>query len=235
MTRAADPFLAFSEAGGQLLPASFFALDQRAEVQVYATRAPGDMTLLSADEQARLSTFQSPKRRAEFLRGRSLLRSVLAARFGMEASVLPLSSAPSGGFAPLEEALHLSLTHTGSVAAIALAPYPVGLDVERIRPVPTGLIARMCAENEMIPQHEAGALLTWAAKEAVLKASGEGLRGGLRQVCLNWLDGAALPLRATATSPQQPFSVVVRQTPGLVWALAFPETGVREGRSDSTF
>ena len=77
--------------------------------------------------------------------------------------------------------LHFNVTHTDGLALIALARRPVGIDIERIRPVsdPEGLVGRFfsAAERESylaLPAElrPAGFFRGWTCKEAVIKAAG---------------------------------------------------------------
>ncbi len=84
-------------------------------------------------------------------------------------------------------AWQFSLSHSGDWAVCALADAPVGIDVERVRPVRIDALAR-----RYFTEQEAALLITlpdterqiaffrlWTAKESVLKAQGIGLSGGL--------------------------------------------------------
>lgn len=76
-----------------------------------------------------------------------------------------------------------SLSHTGGlgVAAVCLSA-DIGVDTERAdRPVHPALIDRIRHPDDA---HPYDAITTWILKEAVLKATGAGLRGGMRHVCL---------------------------------------------------
>jgi 4'-phosphopantetheinyl transferase len=76
----------------------------------------------------------------------------------------------------------VSLTHSGEVAAVAVAGVPVGIDLEPIERVGADIEAVLLSPREqrawsvVAPTDRPQALLrTWVRKEALLKATGEGL------------------------------------------------------------
>lgn len=81
-----------------------------------------------------------------------------------------------------------SLSHTdGLNVAVVSRLVDVGVDTERAdRRVPVSLVERMRHPED---DHPYDAITTWILKEAVLKATGAGLRGGMRHVRLG-ADGA---------------------------------------------
>jgi 4'-phosphopantetheinyl transferase len=83
--------------------------------------------------------------------------------------------------APLpSNGIHWSLTHKERFVAAVTAPHPVGIDIERIRPVRTGMHQRVAGDEEwaLAPEITQGLFFRyWTAKEAVLKAVGKGLAG----------------------------------------------------------
>jgi|GEM_PF-5282785 len=86
------------------------------------------------------------------------------------------------------ERIACSLSHTdGLHVAVVSRVGEVGVDTERAdRPVPASLVERMRHPED---DHPYDAITTWVLKEAVLKATGAGLRGGMRHVRLH-ADGA---------------------------------------------
>jgi phosphopantetheinyl transferase (holo-ACP synthase) len=81
-----------------------------------------------------------------------------------------------------------SLSHTtGLNVAVVSRRHDVGVDAERAdRTVHPSLNERMRNPDD---DHPYDAITTWVLKEAVLKATGAGLRGGMRHVRLT-VDGA---------------------------------------------
>ena len=94
-------------------------------------------------------------------------------------------------------AFHHSISHTGPITVAMLSEGAIGIDVEvenrRIGVSPPLLMRRMFStEQEAAACLERWSLLQlWTIKEAVLKASGFGLAGGLSNVALNRQRGSA--------------------------------------------
>jgi 4'-phosphopantetheinyl transferase len=78
------------------------------------------------------------------------------------------------------DGIHWSLTHKERYVAAVTASYPVGIDIERIRPVRAGMHQRLAGDGEWALAPDITQILFfryWTAKEAVLKAVGKGLAG----------------------------------------------------------
>jgi 4'-phosphopantetheinyl transferase len=80
---------------------------------------------------------------------------------------------PSGG-------IHWSISHTSKYAAAVTAPYPVGIDIEKIAQFTDALKKRVASGREWALTPVIDEVLFcryWTAKEAVLKAAGIGIGG----------------------------------------------------------
>jgi 4'-phosphopantetheinyl transferase len=170
--------------------------------------------VLTADERRRAARLQSPVRRREFIGGRALLRMLLAAYTGMPPEGIPLvygrfgkpALADTDGVANLT--FNVSCSHGLALYAFARERH-VGVDVERLQP---GFPCAEIAERYYCPAERAqlsqlsGARLTqtffryWTAKEAVLKARGDGLRAGLDDTAVHQLDEQPVALIADRSS-----------------------------------
>ena len=143
--------------------------------------APGagdeaDRAILSPEERARADRFVVPHGARRFTAGRARMRRILAAVVGMPADAL-LLSVGTNGKPLLHGAPEFNLSHSGAVALFALAAFPVGVDIERIRPVDRGVAELVFSASELeewgaAGRHEAIFYRGWTRKEAVLKARG---------------------------------------------------------------
>jgi len=124
----------------------------------------------------------APRRRAEYLAGRALLRHALAAYTGRAASSFRLPVSPSGK-PGCDGGPGVSVSHSGDVLVCAIAEAAVGVDVETAPPRDIDGIAERyftAAEAAWIAAEPAARFCQlWVLKEAYLKATGHGLAGGL--------------------------------------------------------
>lgn len=135
--------------------------------------------------------------RAQYLTAHALLRSVLGAALDRDPAGLAFGAGPHGKPYLTDAPVEFSISHSGELVAVALcADTPVGVDVERITalaepPLPV-LSERERAAFDRVPGPERAVAFTsyWVRKEAVLKATGEGLR----------VD----PARLTVSAPDRP-------------------------------
>lgn|GEM_PF-581571 len=187
---------------------------------------------LSGAEAARAASFAHADRRAAFALGRTAARALLAERLGVAPESVPLVVGADG--APEVEGdggACLSISHAGRgagvVAAAAVAPVAVGVDLEAIVPRRADLWRRMLRPDEHALLDALGGssdrahTLLWSLKEAVLKGQRTGLRASARSVCLA-LDGLSgeVPASGAGTATAEASGVW-----HLAWADLAPATG----------
>lgn len=172
------------------------------------------LRLLTEQERARNARFRLQADRERHLLGRALARLVLAEYAGCPPEKVEFDlrcrscedktrtgagaaeGSPHGKPVPVGPARgwEISVSHSGEWVALALAEgTPVGVDVERVSDSRdlAGLAAYTLADAERqawdaLPEaHRVEAFFGyWARKEALLKATGLGLSGGLRRVAV---------------------------------------------------
>jgi 4'-phosphopantetheinyl transferase len=197
------------------------------------------LALLDEAERARLAAYRRADDRDRFLVGCALAKTVIAACTGSQPETVSFDRAcrrcgrPHGKPA-VAGGPEFSVAHSGDLIAVAVARDPVGVDVEqldgRARPHgdPDGLARLVLAEPERAalagvePAARARAfLVAWTRKEAVTKATGDGVRAPFTQVIVAATPG---PPRVTSWPyPQAPQSVSLFDLdagPGYVAALA---------------
>jgi 4'-phosphopantetheinyl transferase len=167
-------------------------------------------------ERARAERIARPLARDRFILARAALRTILGGYLGVGAADVPLREEPAGKpHLPSPEGPAFSLSHTGDLAAVAVASRArVGIDVERLArpPVAPAVLRRVLDEHELalvlaVPeaQRDEAFLRHWTAKEAYVKALGTGLATGLR----------AVGIRDALTAPALAHGVAV----GEAWSL----------------
>ena len=152
---------------------------------------PADLVaLLDADERTRLGRFHHEADRRRFRAAHALVRVVLARYVGGAPGALRFvhrcgaCGGPHGKPALVGADLEFSLSHAGERVAVAVCLAPTGLDVEArtrdLDPLALAGIALAPAERLVLEalhaaDRSAALLRYWTRKEAVLKATGQGL------------------------------------------------------------
>jgi 4'-phosphopantetheinyl transferase len=160
---------------------------------------------LSEDELARAARFRSPALTARFVIGRAVLREVLARYCGCAPAGLHFSYDAHGKPALDIADFHFNLSHSEDVALLGVARRPIGVDVERVRPIPDALAiaGRFFSRAEVIwlaalppAAVEPAFVVLWTRKEALLKGVGRGLSQNLDSYDVFGPRGASLQVSA---------------------------------------
>jgi len=151
--------------------------------------------ILTEEEAARAQRLVAAPVRRGFIAGRWLLRSMLAVLAGGEPRSLELQAGKHGKLSLADHArlaASFNLSHSGDLAAVALVhARRIGVDIEAERTLTDeALLARRIlgprerASFDALPETARGAALlaAWTRKEAVLKAIGMGISGGLTSI-----------------------------------------------------
>lgn len=151
--------------------------------------------LLTADEMERARRLVAPPVRRGFVGGRWLLRSALAVLTGAEPRLLDIQAGAHGKLLLAghgQRAASFNLSHSGDLVALALLRgRRIGIDIEVERPLTDAVLLarrilnpreRQQYETLPVSARESALLMAWTRKEAVLKAVGTGVSGGLSTV-----------------------------------------------------
>ncbi|MGH8778244.1 4'-phosphopantetheinyl transferase family protein [Paraburkholderia sp.] len=183
-----------------------------ADVEVWRVPVPTDPAALvplhgSVDdaERERAGRYRQFADRARFLAARVALRTLLAGRIGEAPHALRFTTGRYGrpaldGY----PALSFNVSHAGEHALIAIsAGRVVGVDIERVdraldwRPLADLVCTpdeRRALDSSATAQQLSGFLLSWTAKEALLKALGLGIAEGLQCIAVDpFADGLQRP------------------------------------------
>ena len=187
------------------------------EIHVWATplNAASDAlenfsTTLSPEEKERAQRFKFDKHRNRFIAGRGALREILGHYLQANPADLRFSYSANGKPALAEEfvvaGIHFNLAHSDDLALVAVTRIgQIGVDVECVRPIKNveDLVARFFSprENDLfqklpVDERPVAFFNLWTRKEALLKATGEGITGSLSLVEVSFLAGEAARLLA---------------------------------------
>ena len=155
--------------------------------------APGLVALLDAHERDRLDRFRRPADRARYLAAHALTRLVLAGAVGGPAHALDFDRTcrcgEQHGKPVLVGGPDFSMTHAADLVGLAVHSGPVGLDVEQVREMRdlAAMRGHVSSPAELARSGPAGPadfFRGWTRKEALLKATGEGLSSPMAAITL---------------------------------------------------
>ena len=151
---------------------------------------------LDGRDRQRAARFRFAEDRARFVLGRGLLRKCLGHYLQQTPETIELAVTDRGRpVLPHDETVQFSISHTHDLVAVALTSGArIGIDLEWVQPrldLPE-LAKRIFSEEDLqtfqaLPGREATAAFfrAWTRKEAYLKARGEGIAEGLRQISVS--------------------------------------------------
>jgi 4'-phosphopantetheinyl transferase len=187
-----------------------------ADLGEFSRTFPELYRVLSAQERAKAGRFRFPKDHDHFVIQNGLLRFLLSRYLPIAPAHHELIRGPYGkpelAHCPEAERLHFNMSHSSSLALYAVArATAVGVDIERIRPMDDlENIAR-----GFFTAHETAALCAlpvakrleaffscWTRKEAVLKATGQGIAEGVDGVEVTAVPGEVVRVLSIKGSAQ---------------------------------
>ncbi|MGH8879407.1 MAG: 4'-phosphopantetheinyl transferase family protein [Stackebrandtia sp.] len=159
-----------------------------------ADARPRHRDLFTDDELERADAYRRPVDRDRFIVGCALSRIALGELLRLPPAAVPLlrdcadCGRPHGRPRLGDEAAHLSVSHSGDHVVVAVTRAgPVGVDVEKHAESPLDVATTVLAPGELAdwrrgPERVRGFFGYWTRKEAVLKATGDGLRARMTGV-----------------------------------------------------
>lgn len=143
--------------------------------------------LLSPDEWQRAERLHSPLHRQRFIAARAALRQIIGFYVNLPPAEIVFdyrNQRKPGLQHPANTPLQFNLSHSHEMAVYAFAlNHPLGIDIEKMRKInQSGLAKRFFSPQEnhdlnQLADHEktTGFFRLWARKEALIKATGQGL------------------------------------------------------------
>lgn len=146
-------------------------------------------TNLSPSRKEHIDRLRRPEDKTRSLAAEGLLQTLLREHYGMTDAKLHRAS---NGRPHLENShLHISLSHSDQMVACAVSEDPVGIDIEKIRPMSLKICRHLCVEEEKAYLLSDSGLTEndecqdpdvlhrlfeiWTAKEAYFKKQGTGI------------------------------------------------------------
>lgn len=226
-----------------LPPALTLAADQvdiwRAHTQMHRPEIAYLRNLLASDELGRADRFRFDRDRDQYTIARGLLRMIIAAYLGIAPREAIFQYSPNGKPAleksPAPGRLHFNVAHSGEVILLAFAwNRQIGIDVEKIRAdvEVDDLAERYFSAYErkrlrsFAADHRQTAFFEcWARKEALIKATGDGLSVPLQSFDVFSPHDRPLQLLRTETCASPSWWIdSLSVAPGYAAALAVEET-----------
>jgi 4'-phosphopantetheinyl transferase len=158
---------------------------------------------LSEDERARADRFYNQTDRDSFITARGLLRTVLGQYLNTPPDRLQFQYQDRGKPFLQDSPIEFNVTHSHGLALYAIAQSRrVGIDLEYVRDIEVQALAQRFFSDREFQQLQALPLdrqtatffQYWTAKEAYLKATGEGLAGLSQIEIIELLKGDAISL-----------------------------------------
>ena len=128
------------------------------------------MLLLPSERRARLERVRKAEKRQEVLCAYTILQLAVREECGWRSIPrIELSSMGKPGFAEHPD-VHFNLSHTTGAVLIGLSDEPIGVDIERIRPVSLRAMQRIAGVES-----EKAFFQSWVRREARAKRAGTGV------------------------------------------------------------
>lgn len=128
------------------------------------------LRLLPDSRRQRLLRVQKPEKRIEVLCAYTMLHLALRDRYGWRQIPEMTLSSMGKPYFPEHPEVHFNISHTGGAVLVGTSHEPVGVDIERIRPVSERAMQRIAgvASEEAFFQ-------SWVRREALAKRAGAGI------------------------------------------------------------
>ena len=129
------------------------------------------------EEQKRINALKNKNKKVESLYAWSLLSYLLKQEFDMDVMPCIARNAMGKPFFPECAAVHIALSHTEGAVLVGAAQRAIGLDMEKIRPIPTRV-----GELFGVDQSEEVFWKNWTVAESRLKLRGLGVGAVRREI-----------------------------------------------------
>lgn len=152
-------------------------------VSVYNKISMEYPAVLEAHEIERAARFKKADDTKRYVIGKFFVRAILAGMLGCSAAAITFSYTEKKK--PYLNGPHFNISHSGDLTVIAISPLPVGIDVEFVNEDFnfSSLLSECFTRPELqLINNRIDFYTFWTRKEAILKASGEGLTDNLHAI-----------------------------------------------------
>jgi 4'-phosphopantetheinyl transferase len=160
---------------------------------------------MSKEKQNQVDKLRLEADKKRTVAGEMLARKAVAEYSGVKAEDIIFAISESGKPYIENSKFEFNISHSGDYAVCAVNETPIGIDIEKLRPVDLRVAKRVCNEAELIylfgfPPKENEFVYTedkelitrffeiWTAKEAYVKLTGQGIDGDFSEFCIFDLD-----------------------------------------------
>lgn len=149
-------------------------------------------SLMAPEKRARVDRFRFDEDKKRTVCGEMLARQMIAKACGVREEALRFSVGEHGKPYTPSAVVQFNISHSGHYVLCAVSEYPVGADIEMIRPMDDRMIHYVCTDDELAYVTD-GAVTeeeqlrrffrVWTVKEAYFKCCGTGITD-LKSVCI---------------------------------------------------
>lgn len=153
------------------------------ELNVYEEIENKYQTILSQNEIAKADLFKQRDDKKKYVIGKYFTRILLANKLGIKAPDIVFFE--TGNKKPATNYIHFNISHSGNLVLVAISKSPIGIDVEFVNPKFDfqNLLNECFISSELLQVNSSSDFYRfWTKKEAIIKATGEGLIDDLHDI-----------------------------------------------------
>lgn len=128
------------------------------------------LEMLPSERRERVLRMKQPEKRREVLCAYMILRLALWEQYRWRELPAVCRSQQGKPYFPEHPGVHFNLSHTGGAVLVGLSDQPLGVDIEKIRPVSRRAMHRLADVAT-----EEAFFRSWVRREARVKRSGDGI------------------------------------------------------------
>jgi len=146
---------------------------------------------MSSERREKADGFKKEDDRKRCILADYLAREMISVETGVSPETVEFSEDDGGKPYTVNTNIFFNVSHSGNLVACAVSEKPVGIDIEQISSKPLKAISRFATDTEksFVSDDPVKATILWTLKEACLKATGTGVKGGLKSISFDIAEG----------------------------------------------